>query len=53
MKLWRKMGNKVEMEMDNGSKVKLTGRQLKFYQAALSGGKATASKLLASLIKRI
>ena len=51
MKYWRKMGNKVVIQENDGTLTRLTGRQLKAYTTF--GGKAPGSKLLLALIKRI
>lgn len=53
MKLWRKLGNKVTVKAQDGSDVKLTGRQLKHQHQLLNGGKAQGSNLLLALVKRI
>ena len=50
MKLWRKMGNKVTLV---NMQKPLTGRQFKYHQAILSGGKTDASDLMKALVKRI
>lgn len=52
MKLWRKLGNKVTIIMDN-MPIKLTGRQFKQYQQVLHSNQKPASKLMLALMRRI
>lgn len=53
MKLWRKLANKVTVVTQDGGTVRLTGRQVKFQNELLNGGKAQGSNLLLALVKRI